>query len=243
MSDLPFGPDVASTADTLLSASSRSDAIDRDLRAVANAGLRSLDDMHAYLASHDRGELASQVVWLVGYAGNRRSTVPRVIELLVNSPDEQVRLTAVETLRRLGGARAAKALDRTLTGDDTPDVRALAAHGLGSLLSEPEALFSVASNETEHPKVRAGALEALTFVWRDSMLPTVLTALRDPHAEVRMAAAYALGRCGGPDSIAELERLQNDQQSVPGLGSIGEVASMGIEQLRERGSWKSGSGA
>ncbi|HYM37581.1 MAG TPA: HEAT repeat domain-containing protein [Nitrospiraceae bacterium] len=119
-----------------------------------------------------------------GCYGNQTATDPNVsasrLVALLHDPDPQIRTTAAQALGKIAIPGTASALLRSLHDDD-PTVRAMSAWALGNL--------------GEDVLDQAG----LELAQR----------LDDPSAEVKQAAAQALGAVGGTQSIVGLltERL------------------------------------
>lgn len=127
---------------------------------------------------------------------------------LLDSPNRQVRLTAVATLGKLGAAREASVLLSVLR-DDTDDysVRAAAANALGSLLPGP----------SDGSGLVGEALSALVDV-----------ATGDEHFILRYSAIVSIGSLGDRSAIETLLPIAKDIGALPleaaaAVGAIGEV--------------------
>jgi HEAT repeat protein len=120
------------------------------------------------------------------------------------------------------------ALLRAALGADAAALRRAAAEALGELPGAPEVdealVFALAD---ESPEVRAAAARALGAHARESALPPLERAARDPEAPVRAAAAHALGR------IAEVTRGESALGSVRRLADLPDVvvAAPALEAL------------
>jgi HEAT repeat protein len=165
----------------------------------------------------------------------------RKLAALAHAADEAEMNRAAQVLAETPGRRVRKGLQELLESHQTAGVRAKAAWALGfhpeghlatdSLLGALRALH-------EDGDVRAHAAEALGHLAdrlgdRESeVLAALLHALRDPSAEVRFWAAFALGNLGDEAAIPALERLAaRDTESVPGWWSIRKEANDSIKQI------------
>jgi HEAT repeat protein len=131
---------------------------------------------------------------------------------LLRDPDVAIRREAVAALGRLGpNAGATSALVDRLRTDPSADVRRQAAYSLGRIQPEPR---------TEDPAVTTALLDAL----------------RAGPGAVREAAAYALGRTGGPGAEDALRALlrggDSEAERVAAAEALGALKSEGaLEDL------------
>ncbi len=137
-------------------------------------------------------------------------------------------------------------LIQTLTADDK---RAALLTPLGFLLSPTHssrflriaaALTAILADTTESPLVRGSAAEALGDIGHfTNFAPFIATAfdpliaaLRDPAAEVRLFAAFSLGKLGDPRAIPALQAVAKDRARVRGFGTVGKDAREAFAELR-----------
>jgi HEAT repeat protein len=122
--------------------------------------------------------------------------VPKLTELLAHV-DPAVRRQAVRTLGRVGrpALSALPALIELVTKDPEPGVREFAAAVLGE--------FDVINRDSS--PVHPGAVE---------ILPTLVTALKDPEPKVRLEAVLSLGRMEhrASTALAEVKALDKDPE-------------------------------
>jgi HEAT repeat protein len=154
---------------------------------------------------------------------------------------------AAEALVGTPGRRVRKGLEELLASHEDPAIRARAAWVLGFHAQGSQAvpaLLRTLRDREEDVDVRGHAAEALGHLadnlgdLEGEVLAALLHALRDPSAEVRFWAAFALGNLGDEAAIPALERLAaRDAESVPGWWSIRKEANDSIKQilLRKRG--------
>lgn len=127
---------------------------------------------------------------------------------VLDSPNRQVRLTAVATLGKLGAPREASVLLSVLRDDsDDYSVRAAAASALGSLLPGP----------SDGSGLVGQALSALVDV-----------ATADEHFILRYAAIVSMGNLGDRSAMETLLPIAKDVSAVPleaaaAVRAIGEV--------------------
>lgn len=115
-----------------------------------------------------------------------------LVENLASS-EEAVRVPAAQALREAGLA-ALPALQKALQSDQ-PTVRAAGARALGSL---------------GHLKSGAAESEYLASRIEETVVPTLIQALRDPTAYVRAAAALSLGEIRSAKALEDLLKRVKD---------------------------------
>jgi hypothetical protein len=127
-------------------------------------------------------------VWIAKPAARRPSGAG-----LSDSPDARVRARAVTALGGVKTSEAAEAL-RAALGDSDASVRIQAAHALRRSQGEAAipALEQVVANDPD-PKVRLGALRALSFLPRAATSGAMQRASRSADASVRQEALRRLG--------------------------------------------------
>ncbi len=137
------------------------------------------------------------------------ATIARYLDVETES---QAALRVVETLGRVGDARALDAMHRRL-GDPHPLVAATAAWGLGRLASNAsdwEALAKASASASAW-ETREQAVIALGKSGQHRFRPTLEAALQDGKNAVRREAAQALGRLGDPSAEAALRSALEDR--------------------------------
>ena len=98
-----------------------------------------------------------------------------------------------------------------------------------------EPLVEALSNTHEDEKVRGQAAEGLAYLGEGRAVPVLIAALRDPSAEVRFNAAFALGHVGDTVSVPELQRVVNtDTAILPTWGLVSKQAEDAIDWIRAR---------
>jgi HEAT repeat protein len=155
--------------------------------------------------------------------------VQPLIEALQNE-DSGVRHSAAYALGRIEEAKeteAGEAVKELLT-DANESVRAAAARSLG-LLGVTEAVPLLIERLHDVPAVRANASSALAM-FGDEAIPALAEALQDEDADVRAAAAEALGASKSADAVTPLiDALSDEAESVRlpvarGLARLGDLA-------------------
>lgn len=132
--------------------------------------------------------------------------------LAAEDPDDKVRLLAVQTLDDYEDKSLVQLLLRFLRQDQTVEVRAAAASGLGKyvyageldeiparMLHEiEEALLAVVQGQDD-PRVRRAALESLGYSSREEVAPLIAAAYANAEKEWVASALFAMGRSANPD--------------------------------------------
>ncbi|WP_017305619.1 HEAT repeat domain-containing protein [Spirulina subsalsa] len=165
----------------------------------------------------------------------------------LEDPEERVRRAVIEHLPYLEDDRVFGVLVRSLT-QETPGVRAVAAHALGELGTlTPSALTPELFEhlrqalEDSEPWVRYQAVRSLgrwlgemgntpaTETMIDQLLPRIKTLIEeDPANPVRAAAAKTLGQLGHEEMIPLLIQLSEDENSDP---DIARAALLALGQI------------
>lgn len=116
--------------------------------------------------------------------------------------------------------------------------RSAAAYALG-MMREPRAvtyLEAILADENESPRVRGHAAEALAYLKKRRSFTVLLAALKDPKAEVRWWAAFALGELGDKRALPELKRVASvDKGRARSGSSVRSEARRACDRLSERG--------
>jgi len=129
---------------------------------------------------------------------------------ILQSPNPQVRLTALATLGKLGAAEETRTLVAAMCDDEDHSVRAAAASGLGSLLDARDGVLGDARDP--YVSEAASALEK--------------AATSDEHFIVRYAAIVSLGNVGDSGAVEMLLRVARDSSS-PILEAAASVEALG----------------
>lgn len=171
-----------------------------------------------------------------------RAPVPQLLAYAENS-DDVVRGRALFSLGRLRSVAAVPVLLKAL-GDQSSEVRAVAARGLSAALadSSPIGRAAVAARlrplaNDPTPGVRINALRALASFRRDSTLaPAAISALADAASAVVVQAETTLGVLGGSAAIEALGRLATSptyalrRQAIVGLAQADSLAGVAAAQ-------------
>jgi HEAT repeat protein len=165
----------------------------------------------------------------------------RKLRALERAEDEVEINNAAVALSLAPGRHVQRGLERLLAAHQLPRVRGMAAWALGFQSQGHHAagsLLRTLADLDEEADVRAHAAEAIGHLAdrlgerEPDALAALLHALRDPSAEVRFWAAFALGNLGDEAAIPALERLAaRDVESVPGWWSVRKEANDSIAQI------------
>ena len=136
--------------------------------------------------------------------------IPPLIEAALRDPDAVVRGSAVAALAKTGEA-AVPELVRILADAQTPETtKGLAAWALAFVGSEAESLLRQAL-DSEDISVRAAVVGAFAKITKEtpqaSNFQILIDALHDPAADVRAAAATALGELAYQPAVPALITL------------------------------------
>ena len=126
---------------------------------------------------------------------------PEAVEPLVRqlqAKEVGTRLAAASVFKEWGGAQATGALIAALAGDDSAQVRLLAAGALaasdtGTSAGEGAVASLIAALGDQDEKVRARAARSLEALQASQAVPHLVAVFGDPSDAVRQAAARALG--------------------------------------------------
>jgi HEAT repeat protein len=95
------------------------------------------------------------------------------------------------------------------------------------------ALERVVKNNSERPRVRGYAAEALAHCHRKKSHSVLLTGLGDSSKEVRFWCAFALGEMAERSAIPALERLvARDKRIVKGFHSVAKESADAIKNIQ-----------
>jgi HEAT repeat protein len=143
-----------------------------------------------------------------------RDALPRLREFL-ESEDLVRRYAAVRALPDLADEEAIPALKKALRQDSSPQVRAAAVHGLGRWFDRPpirRLILDTLRGEDEF--VRGWALNVVAEKGHRKALPQVRSLLRDEDPDVRYDAVRALARIQGPEALASLMEVVEEDPSA-----------------------------
>ncbi len=150
----------------------------------------------------------------------------------LSDEDGSVRWQAARALGYLRAGGAVPALLEALA-HTSADTREAAAEALGSI-GDPRAaapLASVLSDADEAASVRLAAARALGDLSDRDTIPSLAQALHDGDAQVRAAAATALGEMAAPAAVQPLQELLEREQQA----AVIDAARQALIQLRARG--------
>lgn len=206
-----------------------------DINAVFRAGIRSETDLANVLSDQEKeSKLRCQACWLLSRVGGRStdSTLARRL----NDLNPQVRAEAARGLGVRGANAWISELISTLESDPEVEVKRSAAYALGLIGDRRslEALVLKVGDRRAHSGLRGVAAEALADIADRGAVVPLIEALSDVSAEVRLWAAFALGRLGDAEALPELQRLQtSDHREVPGHGRVSDEAREAIIRIQE----------
>jgi HEAT repeat protein len=161
------------------------------------------------------------------------------LSILLQDPVPTVRSAAAQTLREFSSKRALPALINAITDSDA-NVRAYAAEALGKIGDKRavKPLLALADDTSEvdtgNPHtMRSVVIFALSQIGDRQALNTLLTALNDPDADVRWAAAIGLGKIKDPSAIPALRKALDDEEEVSWGGElVSEAAEQALNELK-----------
>ncbi len=205
------------------------------------------DDESIFLAQDSNLEVLkrSEAISLIGtlallgrLSSKAKSDASQVLSNILKGDQPDLAWNAAIALGNLGGESATKILSGVASRKLGDEIRLAAVHGLGITGDKgaESILVELLANPSEPAQLRAEAAEALAFCGRGSRNTSaaLMTALNDPHVQVRFFAAYALGVLGDPNAIPALKNRLDDEGSVPGYGSVGEEAAAALRQLQSQ---------
>lgn len=166
--------------------------------------------------------------------------------LAVKDADPKVRLLGARTLWEFEESKLIPIFDDLLINDQSPDVRAAAATGLGKFihlgeieelpqktLRKVENLLLIVVNGKDSLKVRCCALEALGFSSREEVVPLIKTAYTSGNKEWITSALFAMGRSANEkwaDQVVPM--LQNKVPSIRAEAARA-AGELGITSVRQ----------
>ena len=124
----------------------------------------------------------------------------------------------------------------TLRSGRRPFNRAAAAYSMGALKKTRAIIAELertVANQSEHPRVRGEAAEALVLGHRRKSHDVLLQGLSDRSKDVRFWCAYALGEMAEERAVAALEHLvTTDKRLVRGFHSVAQEAADALKNIR-----------
>ena len=149
------------------------------------------------------------------------SAAPRLIELLLRSQNEDIRILAVGALPKVASSENLKSIIAVLGStlkDKNQDVRFGSALSLAQLYENGNKTF-----------ISSGNTDAFKKIISKEVVPTLITALQDKDKDVRIATVEALGKIGKDAIPALISALQDKDKDVRtdtvyALGKIGKDA-------------------
>jgi HEAT repeat protein len=173
------------------------------------------------------------------------AAIPALVRAL-DDDDRHVRTEAVRALGLLGDASVVEALLRVFRHDSDSWVRDMAITGL-SLLGGPvviEPLVTSLLDRDEPTHVRSSCADALGDIaqgWeldeqpRKTAMEALLSVLQDEQTEVRLFAAFALGKFRDPAAIPALQRVVEADEGIdPRWGPVRDEAKEAIAVIDGR---------
>lgn len=189
-------------------------------------------------------ELRVFAVWLLARLNDTR-VIPILLMLLKDNASEVRREVALRigAIGKSGDSRATLPLIEVMQTDSNVEVRVGAAYALRWFTDETEAVVSpllhILQNQQEDALVRGEAAESLGELAVQEAVPTLIEALHDPAAEVRLESAFALSLLGDARALPELERVAStDDEVVRWQGAapkfVKDEALEAIEYIRQK---------
>ena len=214
-------------------------AAERDARALVRAGVNSIPSLLTILENDNAPTLLrSAACWFAGRLGQKRLAPAMLVAF--RSGNLVLTRQAASDLSLLRSRRVLPALITQLLSAPDPEVREAAAYALRGYFFEHTAdnrvltaLIGVVRNPEEHPGVRGQAAESLAYSRNKRACSSLISALRDPSAEVRFWAAFALGQIRCQAALPHLRRLaHNDKRRLRGWWGVGKEAADAINEIR-----------
>jgi HEAT repeat protein len=150
---------------------------------------------------------------------------------LLNDPDPDVRLAAIETLGRIGGASCIEALTADFANCDKR-LRLSIIRAMGNIHDKNSTLFLTDILRQSDPDLKRIALDSLGKIRDKRSIPNLIVALDDSDWSVRSAAIRALAQTGNiryADTDRLLEKLEDNEDIVK------KEAILALGQLKAKG--------
>ncbi|NQV28438.1 MAG: HEAT repeat domain-containing protein [Rhodopirellula sp.] len=165
-------------------------------------------------------------------SGLRMNSVPSVLPTLVQlsgHPNQQVRRHAVDALVPTGDASVFNILEQRLLNDSSAEVRTAAARGLGRV-GNRNAIPCLEQALQDESAVRSTAIQALSVLGDDSVIPALLVSLKDPVPEVRYHAVSGLGKLQATNAARAIRGMLDDPDEMVRLGAEKTLESLGVKK-------------
>lgn len=166
------------------------------------------------------------------------STIHEVTSLLedMRSYNSETRKAAHQCLsEEIARNELIEVLRRLLDFEDT-DLRCQAAETLAKFDPDCAGRHVLPYLESDDPTFRwliCGILS--TYGDKDAVMPLVNVLRNDPEADVRIAAAFALGRIGDSRAVPSLQRAHQDDHGTDYEGRlVSDVATEALQEIRAR---------
>src|SRR5262245_48920882 len=173
--------------ETLVASLADGDAHIRQAAALAIGAIGEHENRGSFLArGRAAGIKGSPVIF--GYEG-----AIAALAVALRDGDHRVRLTAADSLGKLGDQRGVEPLMGVLA-DEAPEVRAQAACALWALCDRRAVPPLLSALGDDDPKVRQGSIRALGEIGDRAALEPLVSMLDDGEAAVRTEAAFALAK-------------------------------------------------
>lgn len=199
-------------------------------------GMRSAGELIALCV--DNGEEAQRRAQACTVAGDLRleRAVPALVQL-ASGQNEDLAWAASRALGRIGSFRATRALMRIASQSQSFTARQAAILALGTI-GDPRAavlLVKVLHDKKESEYLRGLAAQALGGLRSNKhSVPALIRALKDPSTEVRYSALCGLGPLRDGRALQPIENLTNDTASLPGEGTVGDLAKNQLACLTQK---------
>ncbi|WP_459555933.1 HEAT repeat domain-containing protein [Lacunimicrobium album] len=158
--------------------------------------------------------------------------VPALLELL-QSPDSNIRLKAVEAIGQCKQKSAAEDIELILAKDPSDEVRAAAAKSLGEL-KDPESLNALVEALQDTLNVRVKTIIALGAIKNSNAVPTLIPLLKDQSPEIRYHSSQALAELDHKKAIHQIEPLVLDEVPMVVRGAFKALQKLGDERTEKQ---------
>ena len=144
---------------------------------------------------------------------------------MLDSKDQSEVLEGVQTLGDLAEPGGAKALIELLETGPKDKITEAAIDSLGAISNPDSIPILIEYMNHRRPKVRITAINAIAEIKDKRVAEALKSALSDSDANVRKAAAYALGRYGDPSAVDILFKAfdRDVPEAAIAIGQIGGI--------------------